>query len=124
VLTDASAVASTVSTFSSSSNLRDAAAGVAVGLSVISAMAAVAAVNARSNADTRYWRNLPNAVHVATLKLKPGRHTLNARFLDKAGRELPRYSKDITVTIKARGPSLIWIRSRPNLVSGKSRPLL
>lgn len=57
--------------------------GVAGGLAVIGALQQYIAINAKPQADTRYWDNLPDMVHVALVKVAPGKHSATFRFTNE-----------------------------------------
>lgn len=117
-LADAASVASMMSVVSNS----NAAAGVAGALSVASVVATMAAMNAKPNADTRYWDNLPDAVHMHTLRLPPGEHRVEVFFQDRAGRPLPRLGTSATFRVQAGKPVIVWLRSRRQLTSATPAP--
>lgn len=66
-------------------------------------------------ADVRYWDNLPDAVHMLPLELRPGSHTLAVTFADAAGHELPELSQRMTVAVDSASPRplIAWVSSRP-----------
>ena len=113
----ATIVASTV--FSGSSSELGA---VGAGLGLIGVAAQVAAANARTEADTRYWENLPDAVHAASLKLKPGAYTIRVEFFDKDRVLLPELTKNVDVEIPASGSTMAWVRSREQFHSKPQTP--
>jgi len=74
-------------------------------------------IDHRGKADTRYWDNLPDAVHVATYKLKPGHHQLELEFLNKNNKNLTDLSKIIDINMPRKGFKLLWTRSREQIHS-------
>lgn len=90
--------------------------GVGAGIGLISVATQIASANARAEADTRYWDNLPDAVHVASLKLCPGKHRIQVDFLDENGNELEGMSKVLDVDVPDHGSKLVWVRSRVQLI--------
>ena len=119
-LADAASVASMMA--GAGGSLGDAAGYAAGALSVASVVSTMAAMNAKPNADTRYWDNLPDAVHFHTLKLPPGEHRLEALFEDKAGRILPGLRTSATFRVEAGKPVIVWLRSRRQLTSAAPAP--
>lgn len=56
---------------------------VGAGLGLISGLAILSSTSADARADTRYWNNIPDKVHVLFLDLPAGKHKLNINYLDK-----------------------------------------
>lgn len=86
---------------------------VAGGLAVIGAIQQYVAINAKPQADTRYWDNLPDMVHVALIKANPGKHSLTVRFTDDNYVQVPDLAEK-KVDFEARGDklSLVVVRAR------------
>lgn len=83
--------------------------GGAVGaLGIIGATQLFVASKVQPQADTRYWTGLPDAVHIYTLKARPGQKAA-LTFLDKAGAPLPELSR--TIDLPASG-GVVWVRAR------------
>jgi hypothetical protein len=61
------------------------AAAVAGGLSIVGAFSVMIAQNAKPHADTRYWNNLPDTVHVAFLPKSVRGNQVGVTYLDKDG---------------------------------------
>lgn len=79
------------------------AAGIIGGIGILSTLIAS---NAKPRADTRYWNNLPDTVHVAFLPRDVLGQTVTATFLDKTG--APLNQKQDTPTKDDR---LIWFKN-------------
>ena len=78
----------------------------------------LAAANAvQSGADTRHWRNLPDSVHVRTLRLDPAAPVeLSACFLDAAARPVEHLQAGASIRFPDGDPhGLAWFRSRSAL---------
>ncbi|NQU75653.1 MAG: hypothetical protein HQ546_04960, partial [Planctomycetes bacterium] len=96
-------------------------AGKAVGKLLVAALAgAVGGSNAQNlvesawsvKADTRTCYMLPNEVHVLSTRIAPGRHTVQAKFFNAAGAELPRYGQAWHyVAIPQKGRNYVMLRS-------------
>jgi len=86
---------------------------VGIGLSVVGATAGLIAMNAKPHADTRYWPNLPDAVHVLTIALPDGIHTLSFEFLDSTGTAVSDLTRTKNVMVGSGRSDTIWLRSRP-----------
>ena len=88
--------------------------GVAADVLGLAGIAALAlSSRARPAADTRYWDNLPDAVHVGWVPLPPGEHTLHFGFLDGDGNRLSDLQKTVRLTITpAAPPRVLWLTSR------------
>lgn len=82
----------------------------AIGLIAVGNMAI--AQNVRPHADTRYWDNLPDAVHIYMVDLPEGNNTLKFKFKDDQGRII-KDLKAIRSAQKVDSPlSVIWLSSR------------
>jgi len=103
---------------SSSSQLQ----GIGAGIGLISVVSQIASASARAEADVRYWNNLPDAVHVASCKLKPGKHKLTIEVLDKNQKVLADLTKSIDIEIPKDGSLLIWVRPRQQIYSENPKP--
>ena len=91
--------------------------GVSAALGLVGVAQYAVAMRARPRADTRYWNNLPDSVHVVTLKLAPGRHSLDVHFLDDAGRRVPTLRRQKEIVVGRARPTVIWLRSRPGITA-------
>lgn len=71
-------------------------------------------IKAKPAVDTRYWDNLPDAIHVAMLNLAPGEHNLVVAFRDSAGNDLPQFTRRLflRVPMPGTGPTLVWASAR------------
>lgn len=92
----------------------DTMAGVSAALGLIGVVEMAIAARTRTHADTRYWDNLPDTVHIATLKTEPGSHQLKTVFLNESA---ARVAEDLQeVNIPAVGEnSVILLWKRPNI---------
>jgi len=86
--------------------------GVAGGLAVIGAVQQYMAINAKPQADTRYWDNLPDMVHVALVKVAPGKHSAVFRFTDEKYVQVPDI-KDRKIDFEASRDKLSLVVVRP-----------
>lgn len=61
--------------------------------------------------DTRYWDNLPDAVHVATLNLPTGTHSISVEFSSVDNSPLHDLDKTVSITVAAgqEYPQIVWI---------------
>ena len=66
----------------------------------------------RTQADTRYWDNLPDRVHVFTLNSADRDQELKVKFLKPNGRPVENLNKEITVTRVDDRSGFAWVRSR------------
>jgi hypothetical protein len=84
--------------------------GIGAALGLIGVAQMVFSLHANPRADTRYWDNLPDIVHIATRKLsKSGPATVT--FVDRRGCTVVS-PKPLTLRTDHKGNSLGWIRSR------------
>lgn len=79
------------------------------------------AANARPNADTRYWDNLPDTVHVYTGHIPQGNHQIKVRFKDEKGNYIPELEQSFAFTTNEPPSPLVWIRSRQQLSSAQKK---
>lgn len=87
--------------------------GVAGGLAVIGAVQQLIAINAKPQADTRYWDNLPDTVHVMAASLPQGSHSAKVRFLDEANKQVIGLDKSVRFDVNGTNKlTLVWVRSR------------
>lgn len=85
-------------------------ASAALGLFGVAQMAI--AQNARPHADTRFWDNLPDTVHVYTSRQADGEHRINVNFKDENGNKIKELEKTINFKIKNKKPVVVWVRAR------------
>jgi tetratricopeptide (TPR) repeat protein len=87
--------------------------GASDAMGVVGIAALALSVRAKPAVDIRYWDNLPDAVHIATLNLPPGHHRL--RFAFAAADGTPISALDQTYHLEAgAGPAsnIVWVSSR------------
>lgn len=90
---------------------------VASGATIVGVAAMASAANANPWADVRYWKNLPDTVHLASLRVAPGRHSLQVAYFDENLRPLPKLSGVVEFIQPAdRAAGVVWIRSRQIIV--------
>lgn len=92
---------------------------VAAALGILGVASMALAIRARPQADTRYWSNLPDAVHIGTFHLEPGMHSVHLKFTDPSGKEISHLGKTTYVQILGDEPTLVWHRSRYQIFSDK-----
>jgi tetratricopeptide (TPR) repeat protein len=80
-------------------------------VSGVGAFCGLLAMNAQPQADTRYWRSLPNGVHVGTLQLAPGEQELRVGYFTAEGQELPLLGKTVTVKVEQNKPAVVLVLS-------------
>lgn len=61
----------------------------------------------KPEADTRYWGNLPDSIHVASMHLDPGSHKIRVQFANAEGEISGEQVRDVEVP--KRGDVLVWI---------------
>lgn len=91
--------------------------GVSAGLGLLGVAQLAIASKTKPHADTRYWSNLCDGVHIAAFNLKQGEHSICFRFMNKSGEEINQLQKTINVQISKDKPTLIWERSREQIYS-------
>jgi hypothetical protein len=90
----------------------DAVQGVGAALGLVGVMQMANAARARPHADTRYWDNLPDGVHIATLARQAGPMRIQIYFKDMTGRGLSELTSEKAVDIGGADTCLVWVRSR------------
>ena len=94
-------------------------AGGAILLLGIAAQAAADA--ARPEADARYWDNLPDGIHVATVSLTDETPTVDVKFFDSSDALLEPLSKTVDIA-RAGTCALAWSRARSAIPSDPRAP--
>lgn len=90
---------------------------VAGGLAVLGAVQQVMAINAKPHADTRFWDNLPDSVHVDLQQLAPGGHNLEIGALDQNSVAVADLSATLRFTTSEAAPNkkklnIVWVKMR------------
>jgi len=63
-------------------------------------------------ADGRYWGTVPNEIHLASGRVKPGLHTIKVEFFDKNNNPLPHYQQILHyVPVKNEQETLLHVRA-------------
>ena len=75
------------------------------------------ATRVRPRADTRYWRNLPDTVHVLTCRLPAGGNSATMMFLDENGNEVTNLRQQTLIHWPNSRHGLAWARSRSAMLS-------
>lgn len=95
---------------------------IAGGAILILGLAAQAAAEAaRPEADARYWDNLPDGIHVATIALPGDTASVNVKFLDSAGTVLEPLSKTADIA-RAGTCAVAWTRARSAIPNDPRAP--
>jgi len=88
---------------------------VTAGFHAITAMGVAAqGISARTNtrADIRYWRRLPDTLHITTLQLEPESGPLRMTFDNERGHPLPELTRPAPVAFDHRGNGVIHVGAR------------
>lgn len=85
---------------------------IGAGISVLGVTAMAIGQAAKPHADTRYWNNLPDTIHIYSVNLTPGEHHFTIRYRDKNKKALKKMDMHRTVHIKKNKRNLIWLKSR------------
>jgi len=80
-------------------------AGIGVAAMAISA-------NSKPRADTRYWKGLPDKVHVTTMKLPNKEKSFQVTYLDSQGEVISGISRNVEVKFDRKGQGLLYASSR------------
>jgi tetratricopeptide (TPR) repeat protein len=85
------------------------------GLGVASMVSTAAQMNANPEADTRYWDNLPDKVHVGIIQAQVG-DVVEVQFCNEHGTVLPTLTQQAVVA--SAGPyGILWARSRKSNIA-------
>ncbi len=87
--------------------------GIGAGFAVVGAVSQLASARAVAEADTRYWDNLPDLVHVSSLKLDPGNYRITLEYTDLEGSIIDDLTRQFDLEVPELEPVLFWARSRP-----------
>lgn len=91
------------------SSVSDVSIGVGAGLGLLGIAEMQMAAQTRTHADTRYWPNLPDTVHLAELKLSPGSRELTFIFLDNNGKSIDEQHCTIEIG-EPQARQILWKR--------------
>jgi tetratricopeptide (TPR) repeat protein len=72
---------------------------VGVGLMIAGALSKLVSAATTPEADTRDWDNLPQFLYFGSVALGPGKHEIQAEFMDAAGRPLAEASRTFTLEL-------------------------
>ena len=86
--------------------------GVSAAIELLGILPLAAAASAKTHADTRYWDNLPDGIHIATMAVPPGRTTVGVDFKDESGAVVANLRKERTLEVPPSGPTVVWVRAR------------
>ncbi|WP_282010106.1 tetratricopeptide repeat protein [Nitrospina watsonii] len=85
-------------------------------LGLVGATQMALAANTKTQADTRYWNNLPDGVHVFTARVEPAQWgDVEIVFEDATQRPQPGLSQQRPILKTHGGTGLVWARSRSAL---------
>jgi len=90
--------------------------GVSAAIGLISVAQMVMAANANPHADTRYWDNLPDMIHLQTASLLKENHTITLQYKDNDDKIIPELSKTIYLIIEDDKPVLLWLKSKEQIL--------
>ena len=89
------------------------------GLAVLGSVTTYAAIRSRPHADVRFWRNLPDTIHILTLA-SPAKAEIAVQYFDTKGEPFSTKNTFPSMYRVREHDSLSWTRSRPALsTSGK-----
>ncbi len=78
------------------------------------------AASTRTEADARSWDNLPDKVHLATVRMTPANQEFDVSFLDGAGRTIGGLERSGPIHFTEGGTGWGWVRSRSALLYGQA----
>ncbi|MDP8209162.1 MAG: hypothetical protein P9M05_00005 [Candidatus Stygibacter australis] len=80
---------------------------VGLALGVVGVASILLSASTHSAVDSRYWDNLPDAIHITTLDLAPGNHKLNLTFYNEQGFAIPELSRILDINVKDKN-NIFW----------------
>ncbi|WP_414430640.1 hypothetical protein ACMG4M_01960 [Alcanivorax sp. IL3] len=89
--------------------------GLAAGFNTITAIGVAAqgmSARAKTRADTRYWRSLPDTLHLGSARLSPDTQNASVTFTNKAGITQPPGSKPARIFFDKNGNGVIFASAR------------
>ena len=110
-------IADVAGTLASDLSVWNAAAGGGSGnaLGAVAAVGAIAGIfsaNVKPRADVRYWNNLPETMHMATLRHNGLPQQVKVALFDEAGQPVESGAVQVHKRIDKRGNVLVWIKTR------------
>ncbi len=88
---------------------------VGAGLGLLGVAGMSMAARTRTHADTRYWDNLPDTVHLAGLRLNSGTWRITFEYRNAAGKKVAEETEKIRIT-HPKSPHLLWKRQGSPLI--------
>lgn len=79
------------------------------------------AIRVNPRADTRCWRNLPDAIQVSTLQLPSGPHKAKVFFRDESENLVNEQSVELAIPLSGKNYAVLWVKSPLQLWAGKPR---
>ena len=98
---------------------RDVVMAVSGGVAALGLLSRWIAAQVRPRADTRRFRSLPDAVHVAAASCPAGECSVKFRFNDEHGRPVTETDTKVSVSATPHKGVLVWARSPQQLVAGR-----
>lgn len=86
--------------------------GAIAGVAGVAGLATLMTSGVKTKADNRYWNNLPDTVHVLSMRRPEGASEVVVEFVDANGRVIPELTQTQPIHVDARGNGLVWARSR------------
>jgi len=108
------ATLSTATTYLNTGIGSDTLGSVGAGLGIVSGLALISSVNSDARADTRYWNNIPDRVHVVFLDLPMGKHDITIQYLGKDKKVIEELNENKTINIQSNN-NLFSFSSRKRL---------
>ncbi|MBF0446141.1 MAG: hypothetical protein HQL68_11185 [Magnetococcales bacterium] len=93
------------------------------GVAILGAVTTMAAIHSRPEADIRYWKNLPDGVHIFTMQGDPKNLRVQGLFKNKYGRVLPKLTLERNIHV-ADNSGIAWFRSQESIPSIKGHNVL
>jgi hypothetical protein len=86
--------------------------GALAGVAGVFGVASLAVSGVKARADDRYWNNLPDMVHLYTMKRPEGVDEIAFDFIDASGQVIPALSTTAKIRVDSKGRAVAWVRSR------------
>lgn len=86
--------------------------GALAGVGAVAGLATLITHQIKARADNRFWNNLPDKVHLLTLRAPAQAQEVTFQFIDSDGRPLPELEQVRAIHFNEQGHGIVWLRAR------------